>query len=273
MSHDVPGSLMSTAVDRKGWITACLLERGSVTIAEVVEQFAVSRMTVHRDLDELVAEGWARKVRGGATALPSTLYESDVRFRSTQHVSAKRALCAAAAAWLEPGVAVLLDEATTALPLLDHLAEVGYCTVVTNFRMALNRLAEQELADVDVLALGGRYHRRFDSYTGPLCAEQLGAVHADVYVTSTTAADEGAAWHPDAEIAAVKQAMLAAARTRLLLVDRSKLGRSALHRVARLSEFDAVIVQRETASEIVDRLDAAGIAVHLAPPTAELDVS
>lgn len=249
---------------RREWIVQGLLERGSVTIVEVVEAFDVSRMTVHRDLDELVAEGLARKVRGGATMLPSTLYESDVRFRIAQSADAKRALCAAAARWLEPGAAVLLDEATTTLPLLDHLDDVGPCTIVSNFRETLNRLAQANSADVEVLALGGRYHPRFDSYTGPLCSAQLEAIHADLYVTSTTAVADGAAWHPDVDIAAVKRAMLDASTTSLLLLDRSKISRRGLHRIAELRRFDAVIVESGTPDDTVDRLDAAGVAVHLA---------
>lgn len=261
-------------LSRKAWITAQLLERGSVAISDVIDAFGVSRMTVHRDLDELAAEGLARKVRGGATVLPSTLYESDARFRLAQHQPAKEALCAKTAQWLEPGAAVLFDESTTTLPLLEHLKDIGPCTVLSNFRATLNRLASDDFSDVDVLALGGRYHRRFDSFTGPLCAAQLAGVHADVYVTSTTAVIDGAGWHPDADIAAVKRAMLDAADLRLLLVDRSKLGRRALHRVASLRSFDGVIVEAGTPNETVDRLDAVGVAVHLAPgPTDEENVT
>ena len=252
------------ATTRRDWIVGRLFAQGSVTIVEVVEAFDVSRMTVHRDLDELASEGLARKVRGGATVLPSTLYESDVRFRIGQRSEAKRTLCATAARWLEPGAAVLVDEATTTLPLLDHLTELGPCTVLTNFREMLNRLAQARSPEIEVLALGGRYHPRFDSYTGPLCAAQLEGIHADLYVTSTTAVADGAAWHPDADIAAVKRAMIDASTTSLLLMDRSKISQRGLHRVAELRRFDAVIIEDGTPDDTVDRLDAAGVAVHVA---------
>lgn len=252
------------ATTRRDWIVERLFHHGDVSIVEVIEAFDVSRMTVHRDLDELAAEGLARKVRGGATVLPSTLYESDVRFRIGQRPEAKKKLCATAARWLEPGAAVLVDEATTTLPLLNHLIELGPCTVLTNFREMLNRLAKAKSAEVDVLALGGRYHPRFDSYTGPLCAAQLEAIHADLYVTSTTAVDDGAAWHPDADIAAVKRAMIEASTTSLLLLDRSKMSQRGLHRVAELRRFDAVIIEAGAPDDALDGLDAAGVTVHIA---------
>lgn len=259
------------ASDRRSWIAGRLLAHGGVTIAEITERFGVSRMTAHRDLDDLARDGLARKVRGGASVTPSTLFESDVRFRSTQQPAAKQALSAAAAGWLDPGVAVLVDESTTTLPLLDHLAAVAPCTVITNFRPALERLADTAPDDVEVLALGGRHHRRFDSFTGPSCVAQLEVLHADVYVTSTTAVSDGGAWHPDAEIAATKRAMLRAARQRLLLVDHSKLGRVALHRVADLDAFDAVIVEDRTPDAEIGRLAAHGARIHLAPPPDEQD--
>lgn len=266
--------MSDAASDRQGWIAARLQDAGGVTIAEITERFGVSRMTAHRDLDDLVHDGLARKVRGGASVTPSTLFESDVRFRTTQGAAAKQALCRAAAAWLDPGVALLVDESTTTLPLLELLGDVAPCTVVSNFRVALDQVAQAARGDdVEVIALGGRLHRRFDSYTGPLCVAQLEGIHADVYLTSTTGVAGGAAWHPDAEIAATKRAMLRAARTRLLLVDRSKLGRAALHRVADLESFDTVIVDGATPAAEVDRLAAAGVDIHLAPPLEREDAA
>ena len=265
--------MSEAAPDRRSWIASLLQTNGGVTIAEITERFGVSRMTAHRDLDDLVHEGLARKVRGGASATPSTLFESDVRFRSTQEPAAKEALCRAAIEWLDPGMAVLLDESTTTLPLLERLGDIAPCTVVSNFRVALDQLADAATEDVEVLALGGRYHRRFESYTGPVCVAQLEGIHADVYVTSTTAVDDGAAWHPDADIAATKRAMLRAARTRLLLVDATKLGRAALYRVASLDEFDAVIVDGSTPSAEVDRLGAFGVDIHVAPPPDREDLA
>lgn len=43
------------------WLDA----QGSLTIAQLAERFQVSVMTIHRDLDKLADDGYARKVRGG----------------------------------------------------------------------------------------------------------------------------------------------------------------------------------------------------------------
>ena len=75
-----------------------------------------------------------------------------------------------------------------------------------------------------------------------LCEASLAALHADLYFTSTTAASNGIAYHPEQQIVSAKQAMMARAGRQYLLLDHTKFGKTALHQVARLSEFEAVIV-------------------------------
>ena len=53
--------------DRRRDIVDLLVEEGTVSLDDLAARFAVSKMTIHRDLDDLEAEGLLRKVRGGAT--------------------------------------------------------------------------------------------------------------------------------------------------------------------------------------------------------------
>ncbi|MFJ9612351.1 DeoR/GlpR family DNA-binding transcription regulator [Streptomyces noursei] len=105
--------------DRRKRISDRVLAEGQVTIEELVQELGVSQMTVHRDLDTLEHQGWLRKVRGGATAAPSALFESTARWRGNEQVAAKEAICEAALALAEPGQAVIIDDSSTAL-LVDH---------------------------------------------------------------------------------------------------------------------------------------------------------
>ncbi len=95
---------------RQKWITEFIHEQGSLEVDELSEQFQVSRMTIHRDLDELEQQGVLRKVRGGATVHPSYLFESDIRFRLSAATTEKEAIARDALTLVEPGQVILLDD-------------------------------------------------------------------------------------------------------------------------------------------------------------------
>ena len=99
-------------------IADLVLRHGSVSAQELAETFAVSVMTVHRDLDELQRQGVLRKSRGVATARPSGTFESNVAFRLKSQLEAKRAIAQHACRHLESGMSVLLDDSTTVLQML-----------------------------------------------------------------------------------------------------------------------------------------------------------
>jgi len=56
-------------------------ELGYARVDQLAEEFGVSIMTVHRDLDELEARGFLRKVRGGATSAPMRTFHGDLAHR------------------------------------------------------------------------------------------------------------------------------------------------------------------------------------------------
>lgn len=62
----MPHAKALSAIDRQHRIIELLSERGAVQVEDLVKVLGVSKMTVHRDLDALEADGRLRKVHGGA---------------------------------------------------------------------------------------------------------------------------------------------------------------------------------------------------------------
>ena len=224
---------------RQERIAELVLKQPFVAAKDLAERFDVSLMTIHRDLDELEAHGVLRKVRGGATPQPSSLFESNVRYRLTVASEEKQALARAALPQIEPGQAVLIDESTTGLALARLLPGRVPLTVITNSLSVMQEL--RTVRDIKLIVLGGDYWPRHEAFCGLACEAAVSALRADVLFMSTTAISGGVAYQPDQDMAIAKRAMIAAAARRVLLVDHTKFGRVALHRLAPLTDFDLVI--------------------------------
>ena len=78
--------------DRRQAIMDLLAASRAVVLDALADRFGVSRMTIHRDLDDLEQSGLLRKVRGGATIESGTRFESDFRIRALQDIDAKTEL-------------------------------------------------------------------------------------------------------------------------------------------------------------------------------------
>ncbi len=235
-------------MERRERIAEIVLASDYVSARDLAGRFEVSLMTVHRDLDELERRGMLRKIRGGATPQPSSLFESNVRYRLSTARAEKEALGQYALTLIEPGQAILLDDATTTLALARLLPGIAPLTVITNYLETIQLL--HGTPGIRLIVLGGEYFPSHDSFLGIVCEDAIASLRADLFFMSTSAVCQGIAYHQEQEIVAVKRAMLRVATKSVLLIDNSKLGRTALHQLAPLTAFDLLVVD--------DGIDAAG---------------
>lgn len=249
---------------RQDLIGELVLASGSVDVNELAERFAVSLMTVHRDLDELERIGLLRKVRGGATAQPSNLFESNIRYRNSASADEKHAIARRALDEVEDGQAVMLDDSTTTLRLAQELAERRTSlTVITNSNAALGELAG--VRGIDLILLGGRYSPTYDAFLGVLAVQALQTLRAEVLFMSISAIGDGELFHQSEENVTLKRCLMAATARKILLVDHSKFAKNALHHVCHVSDFDLVIVDDGIGRADLEVLAEAGVEVAVAP--------
>lgn len=245
--------------NRRQQIVELLMEAGSVSLDELAQRFSVSKMTIHRDLDDLENAGMLRKVRGGAAIETSLQFESDYRYRERRDTEEKRQIALAAANLIEPGMTVLINDGTTAGFLAELLPERGPLTVITNNMAAITSLWNAN--GITLLALGGTYSRKFNGFFGLVTEESLARLRADVSFISAPAVSGTTCFHMDHEVVRTKRLMIACGGRSYLLADHQKFGRTALHHMANLSEFEAIITGAALASDISTSLSNAGIGI------------
>lgn len=247
---------------RQRAITDAVITEGSIRIEELAERFDISVMTVHRDLDELESRGLLRKDRGVATAASTALVESSAVYRAGRQRAEKEAIARAAMDYVDNGQAVILDDSTTTLCVVPHLATKTPLTVITNTLSIMMQL--KDINGISLLALGGQFRDWCSAFMGRMTLDAIKTLRTDICIMSTSAITDGFAFHQSLETVDVKRAMFECASKRVLLADHTKFEQRALHMMLPLADFDVVIVDRATDEEHVERLRDAGTNVVIA---------
>jgi DeoR/GlpR family transcriptional regulator of sugar metabolism len=248
--------------DRRSEIMTLLLEAGAVSVDQLATRFDVSKMTIHRDLDELEESGFLRKVRGGASVQSSSRFESDYRYRENIAAAEKERIAIAAAALVEPGQSIIIDDSSTAGRIAGHLLDHTPLTVITNNLGVIQSFAE--VRGINLIALGGQYSRKFNGFFGLVTEDALRSLRADIAFLSSSAIHGSAAFHQDQEVVHTKRLMMAAAESTYMLVDSGKFNKRALHFMADLKAFEAVLTSGPITEDLQRDYRADGINLKLA---------
>lgn len=261
MSSNLP-SRAGRQHSRQLAISEVVMAEGSVRIEQLAEQFGISAMTIHRDLDELEDQGLLRKSRGVATATSTALVESSDAYRVGRQHAEKEAMALAAMEYIEPNQAIMLDDSTSVLHLVPHLSTKAPLKVITNTLTIMNEL--RGTRGIEMIGLGGEYFNWCSAFMGRMTVREIAELRADLFVMSTSAIVDDICFHQTLETVDVKRAMFEAASMRVLLADSTKFEKRALHAMLPLSDFDVVIVDSGIDHRHVSRLRDKGINVQIA---------
>src|SRR5947208_6725487 len=151
--------------ERRQQIVRMLEEEQRVTVPALSQHFAVSEVTIRKDLAWLEEQGLALRTHGGAIATAAGAGPSEMSFdvRERQHTEKER-IGEAAASYVQDGETIALDASTTALALAPFLGSKRHLTVVTNgVRTGMELL---QVPTLSVLMLGGMLRRESYSVVG-----------------------------------------------------------------------------------------------------------
>lgn len=151
--------------EREQVILSHLKSAGHVSVAELAARFAVSTVTIRKDLDALERRGLLRRVRGGAVS-EGTSDEGAFEMRLRHSMSAKRSIATAAASLVRNGDVIALDSSTTTYYLAQEILDRRDLVVVTNGLRHALLLMEHSTARV--LMPGGVLRRSAGSLVGPI---------------------------------------------------------------------------------------------------------
>ncbi len=248
------------AEERQARIVAIARAEGRVEVNRLAAELDVTQETIRRDLTVLERHGQLRRVHGGAIPIERLGFEPGIGAREAVMVAEKERIAKAALEQVPEEGSILLDAGTTTAQLAEVLPVDRELTVVTNALDIAVRLAARP--NLTVLALGGRVRGRTLAAVDVWAAETLASTFVDVAFMATNglSAERGLTT-PDPTEAAVKRAMIGAARRAVLLADHTKIGNDHLVRFAELDDIDTAITDSQVDATLLAELRAAGLQV------------
>lgn len=250
--------------ERRQQIIRLLEKEQRVTVPELSQQFAVSEVTIRKDLAWLEAQGLALRTHGGAiattTGSPPSEMSLDVRER--QQRAEKERIGEAAASYIHDGETIALDASTTALAMAPFLGSKRDLTVVTNgVRTAMELLAFPTLS---VLLLGGMLRRESYSVVGVWGKSVLEQVHiSKAFVGARGLTLRAGLTDVNAEEIELKRAMVEAANEVIALIDSTKWNQVTLATFCPLERLKLIITDTQAPAQLVKQVRKLGVEVLL----------
>lgn len=256
-----PTALFQT--ERQHQIVTSTIKNGRVEVAELADRFGVTTETIRRDLSDLQRQRVVRRVHGGAIPWETAGFEPLLSVRADHHDAEKRRLARVAVHELPDTGAVIIDSGSTLTRFAEAIPADCGLRIVTNSLRIAQVLAEHERTDVVVI--GGKLRKNTLAMVDADAVAAVRPLMVDtLFISSDGLSAARGLTTPYREEAALKQAMINAARRVVALVDHSKVGQDHFIRFAEWSDIDVLVTNTEVDAGTVAAIESLGTSVLLA---------
>ena len=241
---------------RKVEIVEMLGSSEQVSVRDLAERFAVSGMTIRRDLDELERQGLVVRTHGGAVSSGKLRFIHGA-LPDLEVSEAKSAIGKRAAELVKPGQMIMVDTGTTALEVARHFARDLSITVVTT---SLGVAQELYRSSLNVLMLGGFLRHEFPSVYGPMTEKLLGEIRVDtLFIGCDGVFSDDGFYSNDLHVSSLEQTMTRIASQIVVVTESAKFGRRAFSRYAKIQEINVIVTDSDISSGDRRNLEERGV--------------
>lgn len=227
---------------RKALLIDRLARDGSLSVTPLAAELDVSEDTLRRDLRDLASAGLLVRVHGGA--VPASPTHRPVAARQSLHAADKQKLARAAAELIGDGSVIIVDGGTTHLHLAAAVPPGRAFTLVTHSPAVAASFEHH--GNVEIVLIGGRIFRHSMVALGTETAQAFARIRADLCLLGVTGVHaEIGLTTGDAEEAALKRVMAAAAAETVVAATPDKIGRAHPWGVLALGDIATLITTQE----------------------------
>ncbi|HTK11011.1 MAG TPA: DeoR/GlpR family DNA-binding transcription regulator [Ktedonobacteraceae bacterium] len=249
--------------ERRQHILQLLEQQQRVTVPELSQLFAVSEVTVRKDLAWLEAQKLAVRTHGGAVPPNSNTAEMGFDLRERLQQDEKERIGALAAGMVQDGETIAIDASTTALTMAQFLKKKRELTVVTNGLRAAIELVQAP--GISVLIPGGMLRQESYSLIGSWSESILQRIHINkAFLGAKGFTIAEGLTDVNSEEVELKRAMVNAAKEVIAIIDHSKWNHIAFATFCQSDHLSSIITDAQTPIKLIEQARSKGIKVWLA---------
>lgn len=235
------------------------------TIKELSGRLDVSEMTIRRDLNYLAEESVVEIIPGGAIFKTSSERDSEqekylITHESTKKITEKMKIGQKAASLIEPNDTIVLDVGSTT-EFLSKFIPIEFPVTVLSY--ALNILVEiYRKKNCTPIFAGGYFHENTLMFNSPGGLDLIESTRSDkAFLSAAGVHDSLGVTCANAYEIETKKAVMAATKTRILLADSTKFGKTLYAHFADLTDFNLIITDADIPDEYVQRIQSLDISL------------
>ncbi|SDO16635.1 DeoR/GlpR family DNA-binding transcription regulator [Alkalicoccus daliensis] len=250
------------AIERKKFIKDLIIEKKSVTVAALTNQFKVTEETIRRDLKQLEEEGVLTRTYGGAYISEGVQNDVDINLREHIHVEGKKKIAKECLKHIHSGDSIFLDASTTSLMIAQLLKDIKL-TVVTNSIKVVQALNDNP--SVNVVVIGGQFSRSSQSNLGRLSEKTLEYYYFDIaFISCRSVSMEHGITDSNELQAGIRRIAADHGNTVFLVADYTKFDKTSFIHISEFDQIQHIVVDGQLSEEWKEFLRVKNIFLHQA---------
>lgn len=258
-------------LERQSEIINLIQRNGSVKVSELSETFCISKETIRRDLCELEESGALKRTHGGAiiqrskASINSTNYESPIAIRNIHNVEEKQLICKTAAATINNGDTIFIDNSSTCLYLYQYIPSNIQVTFLTNSIPFLIECSKKQNPNHTIVCLGGIFKSSNLSIYGNITIKNAAQYYPNkAFISCTGIHSINHITDSGIHEIDVKKTLLQSSQIKYLLADYTKFGQIGQVYLSDLTAIDFIITDSKTNLSQLHYLDYSNVKVIVA---------
>ena len=246
--------------NRKQKIKEILEEKNFCTIEYFVKKFNVSRVTIHRDLNDLEKQGYVKKVIGGAQFNREKISDLNFNKRLGMNILKKKEIAKKALKFISNGDSIFIDSSTTCFLFASEISSSNFSniSIVTNSPFAVCKLSNSPY--IHIISTGGELQYQLNGLVGTITNNFIHNVNFDkAFISARGISVKNGLSTSQPYIVEVLQKVIEASREVNLLVDSSKFDRSGILKICSCNEITRIITDKYIDSDVMKEIREHGI--------------